>query len=67
MMRLILGMILGAILTTAAAYVHDTVLITPTGTTLGAEQRPMVNWDVVQSSVRNIGTRTREQVDKLTK
>jgi hypothetical protein len=65
-MRLILGMILGVILTIGAAYVHDTVWITPTGTTTGVE-RPMVNWDVVQNTARNAGTRAREQVDKLTK
>jgi hypothetical protein len=65
-MRLIFGMILGAILTVVGAYVHDTVWIGPAGAT-GVEQRPMVNWDVVSSSARNLGKSAREQVDKLTK
>jgi hypothetical protein len=65
-MRLIFGMILGAILTVVGAYLHDTVWIGPAGTT-GTEQRPMVNWDVVSNTARNAGTRAREQVDKLTK
>ena len=43
-MRLIFGMILGAAITVAAAYVSDT-------SQKGAEARPMVNWDVVGKSV----------------
>ncbi|MCZ7657271.1 MAG: hypothetical protein M5U07_05170 [Xanthobacteraceae bacterium] len=66
-MRLFLGMILGAILITAAAYVHDTMWIAPAGTPAGAEQRPMVNWDVVGNTARSLGTRAREQVDRLGK
>jgi hypothetical protein len=66
-MRLIFGMILGAILTVVGAYVHDTVWIGPPATTTGTEQRPMVNWDVVSSTARNAGKSAREQVDKLTK
>ncbi len=67
-MRLIFGMILGAILTVVGAYVHDTVWIGPAGATTGTEaQRPMVNWDVVSSNARNLGKTAREQVDKLTK
>ncbi|HEV7462654.1 MAG TPA: hypothetical protein VGN85_01930 [Methyloceanibacter sp.] len=39
-MRLLLGMIFGALLTVGGAYVVDS-------SADGVEQRPMVNWDVV--------------------
>ncbi len=46
-MRVFLGMILGAALTIAAAYYWDSMR---TSSAAGAENRPMVNWDVVQSN-----------------
>ncbi len=50
-MRVFLGMILGAILTVAVAYYSDSMRTSsvasgPTAT----ENRPMVNWDVVQAN-----------------
>ena len=41
-MRTILGMIIGCLLTVAAAYIHDTA--TPS-TTVGSSEK-LVNWDV---------------------
>ena len=61
-MRLLLGVFLGSFLTIGFAYVHDASTTHPPGSTAqnSAEQRPMVNWDVVSldwhgwsSSVRN--------------
>jgi hypothetical protein len=61
-MRLILGMILGAILTVAAAYVSDTASRSGSG----AEQRPMVNWDVVGRNVDSVTTAIKQGWAKLT-
>jgi len=44
-MRLLFGMILGAALTVGGAYVSDTAT-----KSTSAEQRPMVNWDVVEAN-----------------
>ena len=60
-MRLIIGMIVGALLLTTGAYLHDsmnssTVASGPTAT----EHRPMVNWDVVESNWNNLMVRVQE-------
>jgi hypothetical protein len=44
-MRLLLGIILGALITVGAAYVYDSAHTPATAT--AAAQRPLVNWDVV--------------------
>ncbi len=53
-MRLFAGLILGALLTVAGAYVHDT---TPErfGASPGVyESRPIVNWDVLNNNLRSL-------------
>ena len=60
-MRLILGMILGAALTIGGAYVSDT-----TSKSAGADQRPMVNWDVVARNVDSLTTMIKQGWAKLT-
>ena len=61
-MRLLLGVILGVFLTIGFAYVYDASTGHPSESAAqsSAQQRPMVNWDVVSldwhgwsSSVRN--------------
>ena len=48
-MRVFLGMILGAALTVAAAYYWDSMKTSSVASgPAAAENRPMVNWDVVQ-------------------
>ena len=59
-MRLLLGMILGALITIGAAYVADTSVST------GPEQRPMVNWDVVGRNFDNVKTVIKQGWTKLT-
>lgn len=61
-MRMFLGIILGALLTVAAAYVYDT------GRQDLAGARPMVNWDVVtenwhdlRASLRHMGNRVHDE------
>ena len=57
-MRLIFGIILGALLTVGGAYVVDT--------SSGAEAKPMVNWDVVSKNVETLGTKVRQGWNRLT-
>lgn len=44
-MRLLVGFVLGVVVTIFAAFVHDRIVIAPPA-------KPYVNWDVVQESVR---------------
>lgn len=60
-MRVLIGMILGAILTVVAAYSVDsmntsTVASGPNAT----ENKPMVNWDVVQTNWKNFKERAQQ-------
>jgi hypothetical protein len=50
-MRLILGMLLGAVLLLAGAYYHDSMKTSAVASGPSAtENRPMVNWDVVEAN-----------------
>lgn len=50
-MRVLLGMILGAALTIGLAYYSDSMTTSSVASGPAAtENRPMVNWDVVQSN-----------------
>ena len=60
-MRLIFGMILGAALTIGGAYVSDTAT---RGN--GAEQKQMVNWDVVGRNVDTLTTMVKQGWARLT-
>ena len=53
-MRLLLGIILAFFLTVGFAYVYDASTTRPSETTAqtSVEQRPMVNWDVVNNNWR---------------
>jgi hypothetical protein len=64
-MRLLLGIILGGILTVGAAYLYDNhnavrVVDAPSGV-----QRPLVNWDVVGEKWGQLTHRARSQWTKL--
>ena len=56
-------MILGAALTSGAAYVSDTTT-KPTGSSV--DSRPMVNWDVVSRNVDTLTTMVKQGWAKLT-
>jgi hypothetical protein len=60
-MRFALGVIVGVLITIAAAYLRDAAL--PGGS--GVEARPMVNWDVVDRSVHDLSETVREQWARL--
>jgi hypothetical protein len=62
-MRVLFGMILGALLTVGGAFVHDTWSVGPSTTGAGVDvttHRQMVNWDVVGDSFRVVSDRARE-------
>ncbi|MGD9845942.1 MAG: hypothetical protein AB7O60_16745 [Variibacter sp.] len=70
-MRLILGMILGAVLTIVGAYIHDsgTSPIAPpadTAQTDATHVRPMVNWDVVGQEWDRLNARAQAEWNKWT-
>jgi hypothetical protein len=58
-MRFALGLIVGVLITIAAAYLRDAAL------PRGADARPMVNWDVVDRSVHDLSETVREQWARL--
>ena len=66
-MRLLLGIILGVILTIGVAYLSDASTSGPSNATTqtSAEQRPMVNWDVVSSNWHHLSVGVRSTWNKL--
>jgi hypothetical protein len=57
-MRLILGIIIGALLTLGGAYIADS--------RVPADQKPMVNWDVVSKNANDLTAWVKVQWNKLT-
>jgi hypothetical protein len=69
-MRIILGMILGAILTVVGAYSYDVVtgkVAAPTDVpgNVAVNERPMVNWDVVGKNWQSLETNLREMATRV--
>lgn len=62
-MRLLLGIIFGAVLTVAAAYVYDSQHALKAAQT-GVE-RPLVNWDVVNTKWDHLAARARAEWQRL--
>src|SRR4029453_2562178 len=59
-MRVLIGIILGVVLTVGGAYLYDShIAQTPTST--ASAQRPMVNWDVVSNNWNHLTARARER------
>jgi hypothetical protein len=58
-MRFVIGVIVGVLITIAAAYLRDAALPS------GADARPMVNWEVVDRSVHELSETVREQWTRL--
>jgi hypothetical protein len=63
-MRILLGLILGAALTVGSAYAFDRMQDTPNGSS-AAEQRHMVNWDVVDANWQTLKLRARTEWNRL--
>ena len=65
-MRLLLGIILGGILTVGAAYLHDTSHSASAADARSGVQRPLVNWDVVGRKWGHLTDRARTEWTRLT-
>jgi hypothetical protein len=63
-MRLIFGIILGALLTIGGAYISDS--LRPTAGPDGAVVKPMVNWDVVQEKFKAASATVQDGWTRLT-
>jgi len=60
-MRLLLGIILGALLTIGGAFLYDQHNATQATETAAAAPRPMVNWDVVGVKWQHLTARARSE------
>ncbi len=65
-MRLFLGIIIGILLTVGAAYIGDSFPPAPAAGDTPAVQTHMVNWDVVQKRLGDLGTSVHDAWDRLT-
>jgi hypothetical protein len=65
-MRMLLGMILGAILTVGAAYIHDSFVTGTPAAQRGIGERPLVNWDVAARDWNDFTARARRAWTRLT-
>jgi hypothetical protein len=64
-MRVLIGIILGALLTIGAAYLYDSHIAVSTTGTSASVQRPMVNWDVVSTKWNHLTDRARAEWTRL--
>ena len=60
-MRVLIGIILGVILTIGGAYLYDS----HTAAATASAQRPMVNWDVVSNNWNRLTERARAEWTRL--
>jgi hypothetical protein len=60
-MRLLLGIILGAVLTVGGAYLYDSNHALSADSAAASAQRPMVNWDVVGTKWQHLTERARAE------
>ena len=61
-MRVLIGIILGAVLTVGGAYLYDS----HHALAAAGAQRPMVNWDVVSNKWDHLTERARAEWTRLT-
>ena len=59
-MRVLIGIVLGVLLTVGAAYLYDSHYATTTASA-NSQQRPMVNWDVVSTKWNHLTQRARAE------
>jgi len=60
-MRVLLGIILGVILTAGAAYLYDSHNALQAANAPANVQRPLVNWDVVSTKWQHVTDRARSE------
>jgi hypothetical protein len=63
-MRVLIGIILGAVLTVGGAYLYDSHSF-PGATASSTAQRPMVNWDVVGTKWNHLTERARAEWTRI--
>ncbi len=64
-MRILIGIILGGVLTVGGAYIYDVYNALPTTKAPASAQRPLVNWDVVGNKWNRLTVRAREEWTRL--
>jgi hypothetical protein len=64
-MRLLLGIILGAFLTIGGAYLYDSHNALDSANS-SSVQRPMVNWDIVNTNWQHLTEKARSEWTRLT-
>jgi len=64
-MRVLLGIILGGVLTVGAAYIYDSHNALTTADAPASAQRPLVNWDVVGTKWNRLTGRARDEWTRL--
>ncbi len=64
-MRVLIGIILGAVLTVGGAYLYDSHTTAGAGTPSMDAQRPMVNWDVVNTKWNHLADRARAEWHRI--
>ena len=67
-MRVLIGIILGAVLTVGGAYLYDSQTIPGAATSSSSSasaQRPMVNWDVVSTKWNHLTERARAEWTRI--
>ena len=64
-MRVLIGIILGAVLTVGGAYLYDSHTVRGPVTSSASAQRPMVNWDVVGTKWNHLTDRARAEWNRI--
>lgn len=64
-MRVLLGIILGAVLTIGGAYLYDSHHALIAASPPNSVQRPMVNWDVVGTKWQHLTERARAEWNRV--
>ena len=64
-MRVLIGIILGALLTVGGAYLYDSHHAAVAASAPASAQRPLVNWDVVAVKWGHMTTRARAEWNRI--
>lgn len=64
-MRLLLGIVLGALLTVASVYLYDSSHTLSAANASVSVERPLVNWDVVNNKWDHLAQRARAEWNRL--
>jgi hypothetical protein len=64
-MRVLLGIVIGGLLTIGGAYLYDNHHATKTANASVRAQQPMVNWDVVGHKWATVTSRARSEWNRL--